>query len=47
MIRFVPPEEFTEYETIGQALGFTEVASSPLVRSSYRAAELYDRAKSC
>ncbi|MBA7643092.1 Lipoyl synthase [subsurface metagenome] len=47
VIRFVPPEEFTEYETIGQALGFTEVASSPLVRSSYRAAELYDRAKSC
>lgn len=47
VIRFVPPEEFTEYETIGQALGFAEVASSPLVRSSYRAAELYDRAKSC
>ena len=47
LIRFVPPEEFTEYEAIGQALGFTEVASSPLVRSSYRAAELYDRAKSC
>ena len=47
VIRFVPPEEFTEYEAIGQALGFTEVASSPLVRSSYRAAELYDRAKSC
>jgi lipoic acid synthetase len=47
VVRFVPPEEFTEYEAIGQALGFTEVASSPLVRSSYRAAELYDRAKSC
>ncbi len=47
VVRFVPPEEFTEYGAIGQALGFTEVASSPLVRSSYRAAELYDRAKSC
>ncbi|MBL7125653.1 MAG: lipoyl synthase [Dehalococcoidales bacterium] len=47
VVRFVPPEEFTGYEAIGQALGFIEVASSPLVRSSYRAAELYDRAKSC
>ena len=47
VVRFVPPEEFTEYEAIGQALGFIEVASSPLVRSSYRAAELYDRAKFC
>ncbi|MFH1925435.1 MAG: lipoyl synthase, partial [Chloroflexota bacterium] len=47
VVRFVPPEEFTGYEAIGQALGFIEVASSPLVRSSYRAAELYDRAKFC
>ena len=47
VVRFVPPEEFTEYEAIGQALGFIEVASSPLVRRSYRAAELYDRAKFC
>jgi len=45
VIRFVPPAEFAEYETIGREMGFAEVASSPLVRSSYRAAELYDKAK--
>ena len=42
--RFVPPEEFAEYEDIGREMGFAEVASSPLVRSSYRAAELFDKA---
>ena len=45
VIRFVPPEEFAEYETIGREVGFAEVASSPLVRSSYRAAELFDKAQ--
>ena len=44
VIRFVPPEEFAEYETIGREVGFAEVASSPLVRSSYRAAELFEKA---
>jgi len=43
--RFVPPEEFAEYEAIGREMGFAEVASSPLVRSSYRAAELFDKAQ--
>ncbi|MHB8928696.1 MAG: lipoyl synthase [Bacillota bacterium] len=38
--RFVPPEEFTELEKKALALGFTGVASGPLVRSSYRAAEM-------
>ena len=42
--RFVPPEEFAEYEDIGREMGFAEVASSPLVRSSYRAAELFEKA---
>jgi lipoic acid synthetase len=46
VIRFVPPEEFAEYEAIGQEIGFAAVAASPLVRSSYHAAELYDKAKS-
>ena len=45
VIRFVPPEEFAEYETIGREVGFAEVASSPLVRSSYRAAELFEKAQ--
>lgn len=43
--RFVPPEEFAEYEAIGREMGFAEAASSPLVRSSYRAAELFDKAQ--
>jgi len=36
---YVPPETFDFYEKMGYALGFTYVASGPLVRSSYRAAE--------
>lgn len=35
--RYVTPEEFKEYETIGMELGFTNVASGPMVRSSYHA----------
>ncbi len=45
VVRFIPPEEFAEYEVIGREMGFAEVASSPLVRSSYRATELYDKVK--
>ena len=39
--RYVEPDEFAEYERIGQELGFAFVASGPLVRSSYRAAEAF------
>lgn len=35
--RWVPPEDFDRYRTRGLELGFLEVASGPLVRSSYRA----------
>lgn len=35
--RWVHPEEFEEYRLLGLSLGFLEVASGPLVRSSYRA----------
>ena len=35
--RWVPPEDFDRYRTLGLARGFLEVASGPLVRSSYRA----------
>ena len=45
VVRFVPPEEFAEYIGIGKDMGFIEVASAPLVRSSFRAAELYAKAK--
>ena len=43
--RYIPPEEFVEFEMIGRSLGFAEIASAPLVRSSFRAAELYAKAK--
>jgi lipoic acid synthetase len=36
---FVPPDEFKEYEMIGEDLGFAFVASAPFVRSSYNAIE--------
>lgn len=41
--RFVPPEEFARYREIGLSKGFFEVASGPLVRSSYRADRIFNR----
>jgi len=38
---FVPPQRFDELRQRGEALGFAAVAAGPLVRSSYRAAELF------
>jgi lipoic acid synthetase len=35
--RWVHPDEFEQYRQWGLEMGFTEVASGPLVRSSYRA----------
>jgi len=35
--RYVTPDEFGELERIGYALGFANVASGPMVRSSYHA----------
>lgn len=43
VVRFVEPEEFARYEQAGMELGFKFVASGPLVRSSYRAAEAFLR----
>ncbi len=37
--RFVTPEEFAMYKTVGMKLGFKIVESAPLVRSSYHADE--------
>ena len=39
--RFVPPDEFDRWKQTALALGFTEVASGPFVRSSYHAKELF------
>jgi len=43
VIRFVPPDEFKSYETIGRTKGFLLVASSPLTRSSHHAGEDFAR----
>jgi lipoic acid synthetase len=37
VIRYWTPEEFKELEVLGYGLGFTHVASGPMVRSSYHA----------
>jgi lipoic acid synthetase len=37
---YLEPEVFGEYERAGQAMGFAQVLSGPLVRSSYHAEEL-------
>jgi len=39
--RWVTPAEFEELGSLGRKLGFAFVASGPLVRSSYRAAEAF------
>ena len=39
--KFLNPEEFAEFSSIGEKMGFEYVASGPLVRSSYKAAEFY------
>jgi lipoic acid synthetase len=44
VVRYVPPEEFHEYEESAYAFGFSGVASSPFVRSSYHAGRLYRQA---
>ena len=41
--RWVSPAEFEALRTFGLGLGFTEVASGPLVRSSYRADRVFER----
>ena len=37
LVRYVEPQEFDELRDIGQAMGFSHVASGPMVRSSYHA----------
>jgi lipoic acid synthetase len=41
--RFVTPEEFSSYETIGRSKGFLLMASSPLTRSSHHAGDDFAR----
>ena len=39
--RFVAPDEFNQWTVFAYQLGFTGVAAAPLVRSSYRADEMF------
>ena len=40
--RYVHPDEFAEYAEYARSIGFTQVASGPMVRSSYHADRQYD-----
>lgn len=37
VMRYVPPEEFQDYEKMARGKGFLMVSASPLTRSSYHA----------
>ncbi|MCE9665109.1 lipoyl synthase [Halomonas sp. M5N1S17] len=41
--RWVTPQEFERYRQLGLEKGFLEVASGPLVRSSYRADQVFEK----
>lgn len=43
VVEWIAPERFRDYARMGEDRGFRYVASGPLVRSSYRAAELFLR----
>jgi lipoic acid synthetase len=45
VVRFIPPEEFEGYKTIGEEMGFRTVASGPFVRSSFHASEMFENTK--
>jgi lipoic acid synthetase len=44
---YVPPERFDFYKEVALQKGFRAVASGPLVRSSYRAEELFAQGEAC
>lgn len=45
VMRFVPPQEFQDYERMARGKGFLMVSSSPLTRSSYHAGEDFVKLK--
>jgi lipoyl synthase len=45
IVRYVPPEDFDSLRARALSFGFAGVEAGPLVRSSYRAEELYRRAR--
>jgi lipoic acid synthetase len=38
---YITPEQFEDYKKLGDEMGFASIASGPLVRSSYKAGELF------
>jgi lipoyl synthase len=45
VVRYLPPDEFASFATIGAAKGFALVSSTPLTRSSHHAGEDFARLK--
>ena len=45
VVKYIHPEEFEEYACLGRDMGFIDVASAPLVRSSFNASELFDKTR--
>jgi len=45
VVRFVEPDEFASYATVGAAKGFLLVSSTPLTRSSHHAGDDFARLK--
>ena len=43
VVRYISPEEFEELQRRGEDLGFKGVFSAPLVRSSFHAAEIFEK----
>ena len=42
VVRYIPPEQFEEYQKIGIEKGFKSVASGPFVRSSFHASQMFE-----
>ena len=42
VVRYIPPEEFSVYQKIGEGVGFRRVASGPFVRSSFHASQMFE-----
>ena len=45
IVRYVHPDEFSEYKVLGEQMGFKHVESGPLVRSSYHAFDQSESAR--
>lgn len=43
VVEWIHPDAFSEYREVGLAMGYTEVAAGPLVRSSYRADRILEQ----